>query len=165
VVGRTAQGVKGIDLGEDDEAVGMLLIRREAAVLTVTEDGTGKRTPVSDFPLQRRGGMGTLAVPSGGKGSRVVAALEVLPQEDVMVILAGGQVTRVHAADVPLQGRRTQGKRLVKVKGGDRVAQVTRAAGDEAPGRSSGNGAAPGEYVDDAEDGGEAEVGQLDLLG
>jgi DNA gyrase subunit A len=150
VQGRTAQGVKGIGLGDDDEAVGMLLIRREAAVLTVTQDGMGKRTPVSEFPLQKRGGMGTLAVPSGGKGSRVVSALEVLPQDDVMVISAGGQVTRVKALDVPVQGKRTQGRRLVKVKTGDRVAQVTRAAG-EPP--SGGNGAGP---ADDEE--------QMDLL-
>jgi DNA gyrase subunit A len=162
VQGRTAQGVKGIGLGDDDEAIGMLLIRREAAVLTVTQDGMGKRTPVSEFPLQKRGGMGTLAVPSGGKGSRVVSALEVLPQEDVMVITAGGQVTRVSALDVPVQGRRTQGRRMVKVKAGDRVAQVTRAAGEDGPGRGGpggrGNGAGPDEYA------GDEEQRELDLL-
>jgi DNA gyrase subunit A len=151
VQGRSAQGVKGIELGDDDQAVGMLLIRREAAVLTVTEDGMGKRTPVGEFPLQKRGGMGTLAVPSGGKGSRVVSALEVVPQEDVMIITAGGQVTRVQARDVPEQGRRTQGKKLLRVKGGDRVSQVTRAAGEEGA-RSGGNGVGP----DDEE--------QMDLL-
>jgi DNA gyrase subunit A len=163
IVGRNAQGVKGIGLGDDDEAVGMLLIRREAAVLTVTQDGMGKRTPVSEFPLQRRGGMGTLAVPSGGKGSRVVSALEVLPQDEVMVISAGGQVTRVKAHDVPVQGKRTQGRRLVKVKAGDRVAQVTRAAGEGSPGRGGprdggGNGTGPGDYDDE-------EQAELDLLG
>jgi DNA gyrase subunit A len=164
VQGRTAQGVKGIGLGDDDEAVGMLLIRREAAVLTVTQDGMGKRTPVSEFPLQRRGGTGTMALPSGGKGSRVVSALEVLPQEEVMVITAGGQVTRVKANDVPVQGRRTQGRRMVKIKSGDRVAQVTRAAGDDSPGgggpgsEGRGTGAGPDEYA------GDEEQRELDLL-
>jgi DNA gyrase subunit A len=119
-------------------------------VLTVTEDGMGKRTPVGEFPLQKRGGMGTLALPAGGKGSRVVSALEVLPQDEVMLISAGGQVVRVPAQDVPEQGRRTQGKKLVKLKGGDRIAQVTRAAGEGSP-RSGGDG---------AEDNGE----QMDLL-
>jgi DNA gyrase/topoisomerase IV subunit A len=75
----------------------------------------------------------------------------VLPQEDVMVITAGGQVTRVRARDVPEQGRRTQGKKLIKIKGGDRVSQVTRAAGEDGA-RSGGNGAGP----DDEE--------QMDLL-
>jgi DNA gyrase subunit A len=173
VVGRAAQGVKGIDLKGDDRAVGMLLIRREAQVLTVTEDGMGKRTPVSEFPLQKRGGMGTLALPSSGKGSGVVSALEVLSQDEVMVISAGGQVTRVRAEDVPVQGRRTQGKRMVKLKGGDRVAQVTRAAGKGGAGErggrgdgddggdGGGNGARP-ERPEDDED---VAAGQLDLLG
>jgi len=171
LVGRTAQGVKGIDLKEDDEVVGMLLVRREAAVLMVSEDGLGKRTPVSEFPLQKRGGLGTLAVPSGGKGSRIVSALEVLPQDEVMVISAGGKVTRVAAYNVPVQGRRTHGKRVVKVGAGDRVVEVTRAAGEEPSGgrrgppggaEREGNGARPG--AEDGEDG-EDEEGQLDLLG
>ncbi|MDH3422081.1 MAG: DNA gyrase subunit A, partial [Gemmatimonadota bacterium] len=63
IVGRTAQGVKGMGLKGGDEVVGMLLIRRDSTVLTVSEDGTGKRTSVSEFPLQKRGGLGTLAVP------------------------------------------------------------------------------------------------------
>ncbi|NIU33740.1 MAG: DNA gyrase subunit A, partial [Gemmatimonadetes bacterium] len=97
VVGRTAQGVKGMSLKGDDEVAGMLLIRRDATVLTVTEDGLGKRTRISEFPLQNRGGMGTLAVPGGEKGSAVVAALEVVEAEEVMIVTAGGRVTRAAA--------------------------------------------------------------------
>jgi DNA gyrase subunit A len=160
LVGRSAQGVRGIDLRDEDEAVGLLMLRRGAAVLTVTEDGMGKRTPASEFPLQRRGGLGTLALPSSGKGSRVVAALEVLPDDEVMVISAGGRVTRVRAQDVPEQGKRTQGRRVIKVEAGDRVTQVTRAAG-EGPGERDAevedDGESPLEALDRAEK-------QLDLL-
>jgi DNA gyrase subunit A len=150
VVGRTAQGVKGMGLRGDDEVVGMLLIRRASTVLTVTEQGMGKRTPVDDFPLQKRGGLGTLAVPSGGEGANVVCALEVLESDQIVVVTAGGQVSHVDAEAVSVQGRRTQGRRIVKLATGDRVVEVTRGEGrDGAP--------APGPLGDDD--------GQLDLLG
>jgi DNA gyrase subunit A len=150
VVGRTAQGVKGMTL-KDDEVVGMLMIRRDSTVLTVSEDGSGKRTPVSDFPLQKRGGLGTLAVAAGADVSPVVCALEVLEADEVMIVTAGGQVTRVAADSVPLQGRRTQGRIIVRLEAGDRVVEVTRAQG-------RGGAPARDDVSTDAD-------GQLDLLG
>jgi DNA gyrase subunit A len=128
VLGRTAQGVKGIDLKNGDVVVGLLLIRRDAWVMSVNEDGLGKRTEVSDFPLQKRGGLGTMAVPTGEE-STLVSALEVLEGDEVMVVTAGGRVTRLVVDEVPAQGRRTQGRRLVELAGGDRVVEVTRAYG------------------------------------
>jgi DNA gyrase subunit A len=151
VVGRTAQGVRGMSLKGGDEVAGMLMIRRDATVLTVSEDGLGKRTPTSEFPLQNRGGMGNLAAPGGAKSAPIVAALEVVEADEVMIVTAGGQVTRAAADSVPVQGRRTQGKRMVQVPGGDRVVEVTRAQGrGGAPARDAGP--VPSE-------------GQLDLLG
>jgi DNA gyrase subunit A len=129
VVGRTAQGVKGMSLKNGDEVAGMLLIRRDSTVLTVSEDGLGRRTPVSEFPLQNRGGMGTLAVPSGEANAPIVCALEVVEADEVMIVTAGGQVTRAAADSVPIQGRRTVGRRMVEVEPGDRVVEVTRAEG------------------------------------
>jgi DNA gyrase subunit A len=152
LVGRTAQGVKGMSLSGDDEIAGMLLIRREATVLTVSEDGLGKRTPVSDFPLQKRGGMGNLAVPTGSEISPIVCALEVVEADEVMIVTAAGRVTRAAADSVPVQGRRTQGKRMAAVEPGDRVVEVTRA---------QGRGGAPAREPLDADSG----EGQLDLLG
>ena len=135
IVGRNAQGVKGMTL-KDDEVVGMLLIRRDSTVLTVNEDGSGKRTEVSEFPLQKRGGLGTLAIPSGDEGSPIVSVLEVMEADEVMVVTAGGQVSRAAADSVPVQGRRTQGKAIVTVTSGDRVVEVTRAEGrDGGPAR------------------------------
>ena len=149
IVGRNAQGVKGMTL-KDDEVVGMLLIRRNSTVLTVNEDGIGKRTEVSEFPLQKRGGLGTLAIPSGDEGSPIVSVLEVMEADEVMVVTAGGQVSRAAADSVPVQGRRTQGKAIVTVTSGDRVVEVTRAEG-------RGGGPARDLTGVDAE-------GQLDLL-
>ena len=149
VVGRSAQGVKGMTL-KDDEVVGMLLIRRDSTVLTVNEDGIGKRTEVSEFPLQKRGGLGTLAVPSGDESSPIVSVLEVMEADEVMVVTAGGQGSRAAADSVPVQGRRTQGKVIVMVSSGDRVVEVTRAEG-----RGGGPARDPA---------GLDEEGQLDLL-
>ncbi len=150
VVGRTAQGVKGIGLKGSEEVAGMVMVRREATVLTVTEGALGKRTSVSEFPLQKRGGIGNLVTPSGGSTGKVVAALEVLDTDEVMLVTSGGRVARVRADSIPAQGRRTQGRKLVKLGPGDRVVEVT---------RSQEEGGAPA-----AEPLGGAD-GQLDLLG
>jgi DNA gyrase subunit A len=144
----------------------------------VTEDGNGKRTAASEFPVQKRGGQGTL-VGSGGFRSPIVGALEVTPGDEVMTISAGGAVNRVPADEIPLQGRRTQGRRLVKVAAGDRIVEVTRAVGART---SAPESAAPGsggdtpppppsqateEAADAPDDTGEpnGDEGQLDLLG
>ena len=170
VLGRTAQGVKGIDLKGDDSVVGMLLLRRDAWVLSVAEDGKGKRTEVGDFPLQKRGGLGTLAVPSGD-ATALVSALEVLEGDEVMVVMASGKVTRLHADQVPSQGRRTQGRQLVQPATGDRVVEVTRAYGETVGRRSEAEVAAAAEESEESEGGQDPEagdavsVGQLDLLG
>jgi DNA gyrase subunit A len=141
VMGRTARGVKGIGLRKGDGAVGMILIRREASVLTVTEAGWGKRTPLDEFPLQKRGGLGTMAAPATGKEGPIVGALEVLDGDEVTLVTAEGAVHRVDAAAVPAQGRRTRGTRLVKTGAGDRVVEVARGlgrAGDEGEGPDAG---------------------------
>ncbi len=129
VMGRTAQGMKGMTLKGEDRAVGMLLVRRDAQLLTITEDGMGRRTPVDEFPLQNRGGLGTMAVAGGEEAGALVSALEVVESEDVMVVSAGGKVFRVPVARVPEQHRRSRGKRIVALAAGDRVVEVTRASG------------------------------------
>jgi DNA gyrase subunit A len=137
VMGRSARGVKGIGLRGEDEVVGIVLIRRDAAVLTVSEGGWGKRTPLAEFPLQKRGGLGTVVSASGGSGETVVSALEVVAGDEVTVVTAGGSVTTVGAADVPEQGRRTRGARIVTLESEDRVVEVTRSVADGAK-RSGG---------------------------
>tara|TARA_Y100000590_G_scaffold332892_2_gene378554 strand:+ start:11093 stop:13621 length:2529 start_codon:yes stop_codon:yes gene_type:complete len=155
VVGRTAQGVRGINLKKTDSVIGLLLIRRDAWVLSVTESGFGKRTEVSDFPLQKRGGLGILATPSGDKNT-LVSALEVLEGDEVMAVTGGGRVSRIVTSKVPAQGIRTQGRCLVEVESGDRVVEVTRAYGSAAP---------PKEEIEEIEEIEEGYIKQLDLLG
>ena len=106
IMGRTAQGVKGIDLRDDDRVVGAILVRRDASVLTMTGSGWAKRTPLSEFPLQKRGGLGTLAIPSGAE-TELVSALEVVADDEVAVVTASGAVSHLDVQAVPEQGRRT----------------------------------------------------------
>jgi len=148
VVGRTAQGVKGIDLKGDDGVVGVVLIRREASVLTLDEGGYGKRTSVSEFPLQKRGGMGTLALPAG-EGSRLVGALEVVPGDRVTVVLSSGAISHIEAEGVSEQGRRTRGGKLVELAPGESVVELTRSI-ESGGGRTSEEAEATG---GDAEEG------------
>jgi DNA gyrase subunit A len=169
VMGRTAQGVKGMDLRAGDGVVGMILIRRDASVLTVSVDGMGKRTPVTDFPLQKRGGLGTLALPSGGEAGALVAAMEVLEEDTVMIASSSGEITRLDASKIPLQGRRTRGVSLVRLGPGQRVTEVTRAhrrgaarppteAAKPVEDTSAENGSGAGAAANGS-------LGQLDLLG
>ena len=158
VQGRTAKGVKGIGLSEGDRVIGVVALRREGTIVTVTEDGLGKRTEVAEFPLQKRGGLGTLFAPSTGRSAPVVAALEVGANDELMLITVSGASQRVVTRSLPLQGRRTQGRRLMKPAKGDRVAQVTRLA--DTPGAAGKEGAASSDPRAEAEpETGSAEVG------
>ena len=132
VMGRAAQGVKGIGLRGDDEVIALIVALREASVLLVTEDGAGKRTPISEFSVQRRGGLGTRAMPPGGRGGRLVAALEALDDDQVVLVSAAGAVTGVAASEIALEDRTAPGRPIVTPGPGDRIVDVTRLYG-EAP--------------------------------
>lgn len=158
IMGRTAQGMKGMGLRGNDSVVGMLLVRREAQVLTITADGLGRRTRVDEFPIQNRGGLGTMALPGGDDAGALVTALEVVEGEDVMVISAGGKVFRVPVDDIPERHRRSHGKRLVSLPPGDRVVEVTRASGKGA------EMTAPDPEGDEVPGSGSEAVDQMELL-
>jgi DNA gyrase subunit A len=128
VMGRVAQGVKGIQLRQGDGVVGMVVVRREATLCCVTEAGYAKRTPVSEYPAQKRGGLGTITLDVSEKTGPLVAAKELLDGDELMVITASGAAIRVVGSDVPVQGRATQGRRVIAVGAGDPVVEVSRVA-------------------------------------
>ena len=132
VVGRTARGVKGVGLREDDEVIAFIVALREASVMLVTEGGTGKRTPMAEFPVQRRGGLGMRAMPARERGGHLVGALEALDDDKVVLVSAAGAVTGVAAAEIALRHRTAPGHPIVKPGPGDRIVDVTRLYG-EAP--------------------------------
>ncbi|HEY0672283.1 MAG TPA: DNA gyrase subunit A [Longimicrobiales bacterium] len=138
-VGRTAQGVRGIQLRKDDAVIGMVVVRRDATLCTVTELGYAKRTGINEYPVQRRGGIGTITLDVSDKTGPLVAGKEVLPGDELMVIAASGAATRVASDDIPVQGRATQGKRVLPVGAGDRVVEVARVASE-----SESESSAPG---------------------
>jgi DNA gyrase subunit A len=142
-MGRTAQGVRGIQLRKQDGVVGMVIVRRDATLCTVTELGYAKRTPINDYPVQHRGGIGTITLDVTDKSGPLVGAKEVLAGDELMVIAASGAATRLAADSIPLQGRATQGKRVLAIGIGDRVVEVARVAQESGSNTGSDAATAP----------------------
>ena len=128
LMGRVTQGVRGMQLRGDDGVVGMVVVRREGTLCTITAHGFGKRTRVADYPVQRRGGIGTITLDVSEKTGPIVGAKELLDDDELMVITASGTAQRVAAGAIPMQGRATQGKRLGDASEHDPVVEVSRVA-------------------------------------
>jgi len=125
-MGRATQGVKGIDLADEDHVVGMVIVRRGATLLTVTERGMGKRTDVDEYRTQRRGGKGLINLRLTGRTGHVVAVKEVTDEDELMLVTHNGVVNRQHAREIRVIGRNTQGVRLVSLDEGDELVDVAR---------------------------------------
>jgi DNA gyrase subunit A len=128
-MGRNAAGVRGIQLAKG-EAVIDLVIVGEGDVLTATEHGYGKRTPVSDYPVQGRGGQGVISIQTTERNGRVVGAIQVAPDEEIMLISSAGTLVRTPAQDISVIGRNTQGVRLIRLAAGEVLVGVDRIEGD-----------------------------------
>jgi DNA gyrase subunit A len=124
-MGRAATGVRGITLAAGAKVVG-LVIPRDGHVLTATSNGYGKRTPVSDYPLQGRGGQGVISIQTTERNGPVVGAILVAEGDELMLISDGGTLVRTAAADVSVVGRNTQGVRLIRLGDGEQLTGVER---------------------------------------
>ncbi len=120
-MGRLAAGVKGITLAEDDEVVGVVVLDSDDSILTVTENGYGKRTAVSEYRTQKRGGMGVFAISTSERNGKVVGALQVRDDDQVMLIANSGKVIRMPMDSVRIIGRNTQGVRLINLAENEKV--------------------------------------------
>ena len=149
-VGRNAQGVIGVRMKKGDAVVGMVVVRRNATVACVTANGFAKRTPIAEFRVQGRGGQGTVALSVSERTGPLVGAKEMLDGDELMVVTAAGVATRLNAAEIPIQGRATQGKLLIRVPTGDRVVEVSRVASErgESKNVAIGGSAAEGEQLE-----------------
>jgi DNA gyrase subunit A len=129
-MGRTAHGVRGISLDEGNEVIGMETITPEstAAILTVTEGGYGKRTPVSEYRLQGRAGRGIISVKVTEKNGQAVAFLQVREGDEIMVMTAEGKILRTKVDNVREISRNAQGVRLIDMGESDRVVGVAKLA-------------------------------------
>jgi DNA gyrase subunit A len=126
-MGRTAYGVRGVTLEEDDAVVGMIAVKREGpSLLVATENGYGKRSPLTEYRITGRGGKGIISIQTTDRNGRVVAALEVVPSDQVMLITRGGIVIRTKVSEISEIGRNTQGVRLINLEEGDQLIDVAR---------------------------------------
>ena len=124
-MGRAARGVIGMSLDEGDRVVSMevldTLTQLPFEILTITDQGYGKRTPVGEYRVQTRGGKGIITMRTADKNGLVMGARQVLPKDDVMLVSDKGQMIRVHVGEISEQGRNTQGVRVMNVSSGEKV--------------------------------------------
>tara|TARA_B100001146_G_scaffold99783_1_gene88385 strand:- start:2774 stop:5257 length:2484 start_codon:yes stop_codon:yes gene_type:complete len=131
--GRKTMGVKGITLSsKDDKVVGMLLIKREGTtVLVATDKGFGKRTDISQYRPQRRGGKGVLTMKTNDKIGKMITIKEAIDSDDLMIITTRGVLIRQPVSKIRAIGRATQGVKLINLDKGSKVASITRIISDD----------------------------------
>ncbi len=126
--GRYTEGVKGVNLREGDEVVGMTLVAPEDVLLTVTEGGYGKCSTVAEYRKTHRGARGVINIKRIEKIGPVVAVREVELEDEILVTTEGGMIIRFPVNDVRVQGRPTMGVRIMRLKEGDRVQAMAKLA-------------------------------------
>ncbi len=125
-MGRTARGVRGIRLGAGHKMISLIIPREGGSVLTVSEHGYGKRTGIADFPTKGRGNKGVIAMQTSERNGRMVGAVQVLPGDELMLISNMGTLVRTRAEEVSVQGRNTQGVRVIRTRASERLVSVER---------------------------------------
>jgi DNA gyrase subunit A len=155
-MGRTAAGVRGIRLPAGEELISLLVVDGQSVpqgapaagepprhdeqtmVLTASENGYGKRTAIEDFPIHGRGGQGVIALQVSERNGRMVGALLVRPDDEIMLISSSGTLVRTPVGEISMQGRNTQGVRLIRLDEGDRLVGLERIVADGAENDSEG---------------------------
>jgi DNA gyrase subunit A len=126
-MGRTARGVRGMNLEEGQQVIALLVAENEQqSVLTATENGYGKRTPIAEYTRHGRGTKGMIAIQTSERNGRVVAATLVEPGDEIMMITTGGVLIRTRVAEIREMGRATQGVTLIAVEDGTRLSGLQR---------------------------------------
>jgi DNA gyrase subunit A len=138
--GRGTYGVRGITLRDDDEVVAMEVVREGGTVLTVAQNGYGKRTELEEYRLQSRGGVGIINIQTSDRNGKVVGMAYVHDDDEVMLITQQGMILRMKAGDVRVIGRATQGVRLIEMEEGDRVVAIAKLVAQDDEGA---NGSTP----------------------
>ncbi|WP_337866319.1 DNA gyrase subunit A [Ignavibacterium sp.] len=140
-MGRTTTGVRGIKLIKGDKVVGLLVIRHpQTSVLVVTEKGYGKRSDINDYRITKRGGKGVITVKTTDKVGKMIAMMEVVDKDELVIISTQGMVIRQSIKDIRVMGRNTQGVRVIKLNEGDTIADIARAIPDDEDVNGNGNG-------------------------
>jgi DNA gyrase subunit A len=125
-MGRTACGVRGIRLGKGQRVISLIVTRPEGTILTVTENGFGKRTTLDQFPVKGRGGMGVISIKASDRNGEQVGAVLVEENDEVMLISDGGTLVRNRVSEISLMGRDTQGVTMIRLAKGERLSGLAR---------------------------------------
>ena len=120
-MGRTARGVRGIKMSKDCRMISLIIPDEEKQILSVSENGYGKRTFTSDYPVYGRGGQGVIGMQTSERNGNVVGAVQVFDNDEIMLISDKGTLVRTRVDEVSVQGRNTQGVRLIKLKKGEKL--------------------------------------------
>ena len=139
-MGRPAHGVRGMDLEGEDYLVGMEIVEENGLILSISEHGYGKRTPLKDYRLTARGRKGVINMKTSARNGMVVAILSVKEETDIMIITKDGKIIRLESSEIRQLGRSTQGVRLVKLEEGDAVAAAGVIPDSEEGGKNGANG-------------------------
>jgi DNA gyrase subunit A len=130
-MGRATRGVKGIGLKGDDKVKGIVVVDKNATLLTVCENGFGKRTDYSEYSVQHRGGQGVINIKTSDRNGKVVALMNVSDENELMMMTAKGMIIRAATNTIRSIGRNTQGVTLISLKAGDKVVSVAPVVGGD----------------------------------
>src|SRR5690606_5084100 len=133
-----------------EEVISLIIVDPEGMVLTASEHGYGKRTPIEDFPIHGRGGQGVIALQVSERNGRMVGALLVKPEDEIMLISSGGTLVRTQVSEISVQGRNTQGVRLIRVDEGERLVGLERIVSEGSNGDAGAEGDEGGAAPDSA---------------
>jgi len=125
-MGRTAKGVIGIRLGKGDEVVSAEVAEDRTYLLTVTEKGLGKRTKIEEYRVQGRGGKGVISIKTIEKGGKAIGLIQVRDEDEIIMITNSGKLIRTTADNISLQGRNTQGVKLMDVDAEDKIVSMSK---------------------------------------
>ncbi len=141
-MGRTAAGVRGIRLPEGEEVISLIILNEPGMILTASENGYGKLTPLEDYPVHGRGGQGVIALQTTDRNGRMVGALQIKQDDEIMLISSSGTLVRTPVSDISVQGRNTQGVRLIRLDEGDRLVGLECIVAEGTEGENGENGEA-----------------------
>ncbi len=148
-MGRTAAGVRGIRMPDGEEVISLIILNEAGMILTASANGYGKLTPLDDYPVHGRGGQGVIALQTSERNGRLVGAMQIKQDDEVMLISSSGTLVRTPVSDISVQGRNTQGVRLIRLDEGDRLVGLERILSDGVEGDGpEGEGVEGGEDID-----------------
>ena len=125
-MGRTACGVRGVRLAEGQQVISLMIAEPDKTVLTVTENGYGKRTATTDYPCKGRGGLGVISIQTSERNGKVIGAVQVTDQDEFMMISDAGTLIRTSVEEVRVMGRNTQGVRLIRLAKDEKLVEIER---------------------------------------